>query len=92
MDQRKKRAEKNPGSVHVGFVVDKVALGEVFFPESFGFTLSISFNPCSITLKNEKKLMFFFIFITGLHSKHSVCGASVTSAAEPFTTKKIANI
>jgi hypothetical protein len=26
----------DPGSVHVGFVVDKVALGR-FFPEYFGF-------------------------------------------------------
>jgi hypothetical protein len=32
MDQREKtgQEEKNPGSVHVGFVVDKVALGQVF--------------------------------------------------------------
>jgi hypothetical protein len=45
----------DPGSVHVGFVVDKVALGQVFFPEYFGFTLSISFQWCSITWKNEKK-------------------------------------
>jgi hypothetical protein len=27
----------DPGSVHVGFVVDKVALGRVFSPEYFGF-------------------------------------------------------
>jgi hypothetical protein len=27
------------GSVHVGFVVDKVALGLVFFPKYFGFPL-----------------------------------------------------
>jgi hypothetical protein len=32
-----------PGSIHVGFVVDKVALGQVF-SEVFGFTLSISFH------------------------------------------------
>jgi hypothetical protein len=31
MDQREKRdRKKNPGSVHVGFVVDKVTLGQVF--------------------------------------------------------------
>jgi hypothetical protein len=42
------------GSVHVGFVVDKVALGQVFPPEYFGFPLSISLHPCSITRKNEK--------------------------------------
>jgi hypothetical protein len=49
-----RRAGLDPGSVHVGFVVDKVALGQVFFPEYFGFPLSISFNRCSITRKNEK--------------------------------------
>jgi hypothetical protein len=43
----------NHGSVHVGFVVDKVALGQVF-PEYFGFPLSISFHPCPITWKNGK--------------------------------------
>jgi hypothetical protein len=29
----------DPGSVHVGFVVDKVALGQIFPPEYFGFPL-----------------------------------------------------
>jgi hypothetical protein len=37
------------GSVHVGFVVDKVALGQVFPPEYFSFPLSVSFHPCSST-------------------------------------------
>jgi hypothetical protein len=32
-----------PGSIHVGFVVDKVALGQVF-SEFFGFPLSVSFH------------------------------------------------
>jgi hypothetical protein len=32
-----------PMSVHVGFVVDKVALGQ-FFSEFFGFPLSVSFH------------------------------------------------
>jgi hypothetical protein len=41
----------DPRSVHVGFVVDKVALGQVFPPEFFGFPLSISFHRCSITRK-----------------------------------------
>ena len=31
----------DPGPVHVGFMLDKVALGQVFFPEYFGFPLSI---------------------------------------------------
>jgi hypothetical protein len=44
-----------PGSVHVGFVVDKVALGQVFSPEYFGFPLSISFHRCSIKMEKQKK-------------------------------------
>jgi hypothetical protein len=40
----------DPGSVHVGFVVDKVALGQVFL-RVLGFPLSISFHWCSITCK-----------------------------------------
>ena len=77
----------DPGSVHVGFVVDTVALGQVF-PEYFGFPLSISFHQCSITWKNENLIIFLFIFITGLHNKPKGCGASVASAAGPFSKKK----
>ena len=53
-----------------------------FFPEYFGFTLSVSFHRCSITRKNKKKLI---IFITGLHNKPHGCGASVASAAGLLT-------
>jgi hypothetical protein len=78
----------DPGSVHVGFVVDKVALEQVL-PWVLGFSLSLSFNWCSITWKNKKKLIvFLFIFITGLHNNPQGCGASVASAAGPFSTKK----
>jgi hypothetical protein len=41
---------RRPGFVHVGFVVDKVALGQVFL-RVVGFPLSISFHWCSITCK-----------------------------------------
>jgi hypothetical protein len=58
-----RRSGFDPGSVHLGFLVDKVALGQVF-PEYFGFPLSISFHRCSIDWKSEKKLIFLFIFIT----------------------------
>jgi hypothetical protein len=44
----------DPGSVHVGFVVSKVALGQVFL-RVVGFPLSISFHRCSITVKLGKK-------------------------------------
>jgi hypothetical protein len=37
----------------------------------------------------QKLIIFLFIFITGLHNKPQGCGASVASAAEPFTTKKV---
>jgi hypothetical protein len=43
----------DPGSVHVGFVVDKVALGQVF-SEHFSFPLSVSFHRCSVTKKGTK--------------------------------------
>jgi hypothetical protein len=57
----------DPGSVHVGCVVDKVALGQVF--------LRLSVFPCQfhstgspLLVKLGKKLLIF-IFITGLHKK-----------------------
>jgi hypothetical protein len=56
----------------------------MFFPEYFGFALSILFHQCSITRKNEKKRI---ICITGLQNKPQGCGASVASAAWPFTKK-----
>ena len=56
---------QSPGFVHVGFVVDKVALEQVF-PRVFVFPLSISFHRCYIRRKKEKKLI---IFIAGLHNK-----------------------
>jgi hypothetical protein len=58
------------------------------FPEYFGFPLSISFHRCSITRKRAKIIIIIVIFIIGLHNKPQGCGASVASAAGPFTTKK----
>jgi hypothetical protein len=59
----------------VGFVVDKVALGQVFprVPPVLRYT------------EKRKKLI---VFITGLHNKLQGCGASVASAAGPFSTHK----
>jgi hypothetical protein len=45
----------DPRSDHVGFVVDKVTLRQVFFPEYFGFSLSVRLHRCSITRKKEKR-------------------------------------
>jgi hypothetical protein len=61
--------------------------GKGFPPEYFGFSLSISFYRCSITRKNKK--IIIFIVITGLHNKPQGCGASVASAAGPFTIQKV---
>jgi hypothetical protein len=55
--------------------------GTSFSPKYFGFPLSVPFHLCSITRK-------ILIFITGCHNKPQDCGASVASAAGPFTTKK----
>jgi hypothetical protein len=68
----------------VGFVVDEVALGEVF-------PRVLRFSPVSLilpVLHCTEKLKKIVIFITGLHNKPQGCGASVASAAGPFTTKR----
>jgi hypothetical protein len=56
------RPEFDPWSVHVGFVVDKVVLGQCF-PEYFGLTLSISFRLYSVTRKRAKILTIIIIII-----------------------------
>jgi pantoate kinase len=74
------------GSVHVGFVVDKVALGQ--FSQSTSVFL-VNFIPLALHCKEKlKKIIFSIIFITELHNKPQGCGASVASAAGPFATKK----
>jgi hypothetical protein len=42
----------------VEFVVEKWRWDR-FLPEYFGFPMSVSFHRCSITWKNEKKLIIF---------------------------------
>jgi hypothetical protein len=68
----------------VGFVVDKVALGQVF-PRVLLFS-PVSFIPPVLHYKGKRKKLI--IFITGLHNKPQGFGASVASAAGPFPTKK----
>jgi hypothetical protein len=71
----------------VGFVVGKVALGLVF-------PRVLRFSPCQFhstgapLLGKGQKIIIIFIFIIGLHNKPHGCGASVASAAGPFTIKK----
>jgi hypothetical protein len=70
-------------SVHVGFVVDKVALGQVF-PGILRFSLVSFFPPVLHYTEKRKKLI---VFITGLHNKPQGCGASEASAAGPLKKK-----
>jgi hypothetical protein len=74
----------DPGLVHVGFVVDKVALRQVF-PRVLRFS-PVNFIPPVLHYKDKKKILI--IFITGLHKKPQGCGASVASAKGPFTKKE----
>jgi hypothetical protein len=55
-----------------------------FFPQYFGFPLSISFHQCPLLGKEQKIIIIIIaIFITGLQKKPQDCGASVASAAGP---------
>jgi hypothetical protein len=75
----------------VGFVVDKVALGQVFL-RVLRFS-PVNFIPPLLHYKEKRKklIIFLFIFITGLHNKPQGCGGSVASAAGPFK-KKLGNM
>jgi hypothetical protein len=86
----------DPGSVYVGFVVDKVALGQGF-SVYFGLPQSISFHQCSITRKMTTTtttiiiiiIIIIISFIMRLHKKPYGCVASVASAAGFFSTKNL---
>jgi hypothetical protein len=62
----------------VGFVVA--------FPRVLRFSPVNFIPPVLHYLEKQKEKLI--IFITGLHNKPLGCGASVASAAGPFTTKK----
>jgi hypothetical protein len=70
----------------VGFVVDKVALEQVF-PRVLQFSPVIFIPPVLHYTEIREKLI---IFITGLYNKPQGCGASVASAAGPL--KKTRNL
>jgi hypothetical protein len=69
----------------VGFVLDKVALGQVFLPV-LRFSPASFIPPVLHYLEKRKKKLINFI--TRLQNKPQGCGASVVSAAGPFITKK----
>jgi hypothetical protein len=60
------RPRFNPGSVHVGFVVDKVALGQVFPPSTSVFLCEFHSTGAPLLVKVGKILL---IFIIELHKK-----------------------
>jgi hypothetical protein len=69
----------------VGFVLDKVALGQVF-PRVLRFS-PVNFIPPVLHYKEKRKKNELIICVSGLHNKG--CGASVASAAPPFTKKRV---
>jgi hypothetical protein len=78
----------DPCSVHVGFVVDKMALGQVS-PRVLRFS-PVNFTPP--LLHYTKKWKKLIIFITGLYNKPQGCGGSVASAAGPFSKKNLVSV
>jgi hypothetical protein len=44
----------NPGSVHVGFLVDKAALGQVFPPSTSGFPCQFHYTGAPLVVKIKK--------------------------------------
>jgi hypothetical protein len=69
----------------VGFVVDKVALGQVF-PQELRF-LPVNFSPPVLHYMEKRKKLI--IFLIGLHNKPEDCGASEASAAGPFNNRGV---
>jgi hypothetical protein len=72
----------------MGFVVDKAALGQVFPPSTLVFPCHFHSIGAAL-LEKGQKIIIIIVIIIGLHKKPQGCGASVASAAGPFTTKKM---
>jgi hypothetical protein len=69
----------------MGFVLNKVALGQVFLRVLQFFPVNFVPSLHHYTEKRKKKL----IINTGLHNKPQGCGVTVASAAGPLTKKKL---
>jgi hypothetical protein len=59
-----------------------------FFSELWIFPCQFHSTGAPLLGKMKKLIIFLLIFMTGLHKKSQGCGASVASAAGPFSTKK----
>jgi hypothetical protein len=68
----------------VGFVVDKFVTRTGFYSSTSVFSCQFLSTGAPLHGKTKKLI----IFITGFHNKPQGCGASVASAAGPFTEKK----
>jgi hypothetical protein len=76
-------------SVHVGFVMFIMVLGRGF-PSVLRY-FPVSFIP-PVLHDTEKLEKILNIFIVGLYNKAQGCGASVASAAGPFTPPKYGDV
>jgi hypothetical protein len=74
----------NPGSVHVGFVVGKVALGQVFLRVLRFFLCQFHSPGAPLKWKSRQNLI---IFLMGLHNKHLLRGASTTKKSIYFASR-----
>jgi hypothetical protein len=77
----------DPGLVHVGFVVDKVSLGQGFPPCSSVFPCQFHSTGAPLLGKGQKIIIIFTVII-GLHNKPHGCSASVAYAGSPSPLKK----
>jgi hypothetical protein len=68
----------DPGSVHVGFVVDKVAPGQVFLPSTSVFPRQFHSTGAPLLGKVKKNRLFLHI-----HLQHKGCTISLKAAVRP---------